>query len=82
MLKTDTTYKMVRLTAEDWYSYNCQEDCEREFEVGVVEIVGFLVKETDKYITVTMEIFTSHENDIRKTITIPKGCIKSIKEIK
>ena len=75
MKKTDTQLKVVRLTAEDWYSYNNQDDCEDDFPVGVVEVVGFLVKEDEKSITLSMEVFTSHDNDVRKTMTIPKGCI-------
>ena len=75
-------YKKIQLTALDWYSYNNQDSIDEDYPVGTVEIVGFLIKEDKQKVVVAMEIFTSHNNDLRKVMSIPKGCIIKRKYLK
>jgi len=73
-------YKKVQLTALDWYGYDEGSD-DRDFELGEVDMVGFLVKEDDKKVVVAMEHFKSHDT-VRRVLSIPKGCIVKMKVIK
>lgn len=55
-----------------------------DYEMPVVYTTGFLVQETDKYLTIAQSMIFYHDvsNQLCGLMTIPRGCIRSIRKIR
>lgn len=67
-------YPIVAVEAVDWALVSEQVDASHKFDVVHGAVVGFLVKETDDFISLSQQIFDNA--DVRATISIPKCTIK------
>jgi len=74
-------YPKIQLKAYDWYSYFDEGSDNREFPLGTVDILGWLISEDHDKVVVAMEHFSSHDT-VRKVMSIPKGCIVTRKKLK
>lgn len=73
--KEEGDIEIIVIEAVDWAMYHDQVDGDTEFDVIKGVIAGILVKETDDYIAITQQKFTTGQ--VRQTISVPKVCIKS-----
>ena len=76
------TEKMVLI---EWLDSNIMHGWRTEEEVkedilAHCKTIGFLIAQNDKCITLTMGI--SDFGSVLESITIPKGCIKSMRELR
>jgi hypothetical protein len=70
----ESKYPIVAVEAVDWAFQAAQVDISHDFDVTHGLVVGFLVKETDDFISLTQQLFDN--DDVRATMSIPKCTIK------
>ena len=66
---------LVAIQAVDWAMHSAQVSSTYDFDMIHGLLVGFLVQETDEYVAITQQWFSSGE--VRQTISIPKVCIQA-----
>lgn len=77
--KEQYKYKVVVIIWDDAESSDGWEEAPEELEPKLATSVGFLVRQTEKYVLIAQSYDNGHTNG---RFQIPKGMIKEIKEIK
>lgn len=75
--------KIVEVIAADWAIYHGVQDLPSTFDPVEIRIVGYLLEDTPEYISLAFEYLgdSKPRPEVRIVLSIPRICIKSMKEL-
>ena len=75
--------KIVEVIATDWAIYNDKYTLPDTFDPMEIHVVGYLLEDTEEYVSLAFERMeeTKPKASVRVVISIPKVCVKSIREL-
>lgn len=74
-------YPIVYLVYRDSGVYDRQEPVDGNFNVYIFHVAGFLIRNNPDHYVISREVASSHGDDLRATLIIPKEAVVHFKRI-